>query len=972
MKNRPFLFIASLTVSQFALSSAYAAPIRGGTTTAPQVPQQQTSQGGSPASGGQGQAPTPSPNNSGTGRTQSGGAVAGRYSYPVTPQVPVTNGQNVPNLSSQIATALNAGITTGLNAIVPPGTTAPPPSNMPTATQLANALNIANSAINTATNGSASTAYRSVIDQIIHTAASNYISNENIARAQAFSGAANQAYDDTRSALNSARNQTSTAISQARDGAPMVQQAASNIVNSYVNDANRAANSAAQVAGIAAGQVRQEINNAASSASRTANTAAQVAGIAAGQVRQELNNAASSANQTANTAAQVAGIAAEQARQSANQAYQAAQPTLAQIATAVSLANAAAQTPGNTSPYTSLYNTALALVVNSTAGSRNAGSTASASTPSSPLQAQIAATINQTITAAANRIVPPQTTPTQRVINATNQAIQSGLNSIVPPPPTPSQQMVNAANTAINTAADAITRVYTNNGGGEGASGGGGSNTGSGGGAFEMPRQPDGRVTYPTYQGPSEAELARRSAAAQAAARQVDPNSQTGQTITTAQVPNTDGDNNPTAADTSMTDATTGGHVEVTPYNATDGAIAGVEAMRQSAAEEAAARARQGNARNLANNVVNAAIANTRQITGGGSFQQARMASIYQGYNVGGGSGFVQGVGPSSAGTSLTAAGYSPSSAGISLTNVMRSNSAGGNVGFSYAGVGGVSSASNGFSLVTQGLSLATYGFSLAGGPFVAGNLGLDDPAMRGLGANDISNPWAFAPAPRNSDIAAATLGRNFQLQNDPNGRRGQESGGMLVANLLDDQSRNINELINNGVGGLSALLAQPFNVVMTWGADAYDLDLHMTGPSGENTNDRFHIYYAARGSQTAFPYAELIKDCICSSGSEVILTTQLIRGGVYRISAFNFGDQSTTSTNLSDMSNAEIYIVRGGVATAQGNGTTIVGGRVIYRGKVPKGRQGNTWTAVEINAKNGRIIAPNTVGNSGGSTGVQ
>ncbi len=489
-----------------------------------------------------------------------------------------------------------------------------------------------------------------------------------------------------------------------------------------------------------------------------------------------------------------------------------------------------------------------------------------------------------------------------------------------------------------------------------------------------MPRQPTDSVPYPTYNGPSQAQIDRNHTAAQTQARQVDPNSQTGQIITTAQVPNTNGDDNLTAVDTSITDATTGGHVEVTPYSAVDGALVSVEAARQAAADAAAARAVQGNARNLATNAVNTAIAATRQVTGGGVFQQARLASIYQGYNINGGSptGTIRSTTPSSAGTSLSAAGYSLSAAGISLTNVMRLNSAAGSVGFSYAGVGGVSSATNGFSLVTQGLSLATYGFSLAGGPFVAGNLGLDDPAMRGLGANDINNPWAFAPAPRNSDIAAATLRGPFQLQNDTNGRRGLESGGILVGNLLDDQSRNLNELVNNGVGGLNALLAQPFNVVLTWGADAYDIDLHMTGPSGEGSSDRFHIYYAARGSQTQFPFAELIKDCICSNGSEVILTSQLVRGGVYRISAFNYGNQSTTSTNLSDMSNAEIYIVRGGVATAQGNGTTITGGRVIYRGKVPRGRPGNTWTAVEINAKNGRITAPNIVGNSGGSSGVQ
>ncbi|MEI9905027.1 MAG: hypothetical protein WDN06_14480 [Asticcacaulis sp.] len=37
----------------------------------------------------------------------------------------------------------------------------------------------------------------------------------------------------------------------------------------------------------------------------------------------------------------------------------------------------------------------------------------------------------------------------------------------------------------------------------------------------------------------------------------------------------------------------------------------------------------------------------------------------------------------------------------------------------------------------------------------------------------------------------------------------------------------------NDVNGGLSRLLAQPFNVLLTWGAGAYDLDLHMTGSAG-------------------------------------------------------------------------------------------------------------------------------------------
>jgi len=177
---------------------------------------------------------------------------------------------------------------------------------------------------------------------------------------------------------------------------------------------------------------------------------------------------------------------------------------------------------------------------------------------------------------------------------------------------------------------------------------------------------------------------------------------------------------------------------------------------------------------------------------------------------------------------------------------------------------------------------------------------------------------------------------------------------------------------IVNGRGGLSALLAQPFNVILTWGQGAYDLDLHMTGPTGLGQTDRFHIYYSAPGSLTAFPFASLIRDCICNAGSEVILTTTLLGGGVYRVSVFNFGDQAANSNNLSNFSNATIQIVRGGVATAQGNGTTITGGRTILTTNVPVGQFGNTWVALELDPRSGRITVPRTIRQSEGSANVR
>lgn len=230
-------------------------------------------------------------------------------------------------------------------------------------------------------------------------------------------------------------------------------------------------------------------------------------------------------------------------------------------------------------------------------------------------------------------------------------------------------------------------------------------------------------------------------------------------------------------------------------------------------------------------------------------------------------------------------------------------------------------------------------------------------------------NPVSKIPQLLISDLMGSKKGKNsYEIDRNFDGSLNNISKGARYVGLLFDDLTFTN---SNSINGLDKLLAQPFNVILTWGDGAYDLDLHMTGPTAEGVNDRFHIYYIARGSLTSFPYAELIKDCICSSGSEVILTSALNRGGVYRISVFNYGDQSENSLNLSNLSSAKIQIVRGGVAVPDGNGTTIIGGRVIYVGQVPTGVAGNTWKAIEINPKTGRIFAPKQILNSAGSANV-
>ena len=344
----------------------------------------------------------------------------------------------------------------------------------------------------------------------------------------------------------------------------------------------------------------------------------------------------------------------------------------------------------------------------------------------------------------------------------------------------------------------------------------------------------------------------------------------------------------------------------------------------------------------------------------GGSLTTIALEAIYEnGYDPFAAGGTVA-FGLSSAGAQQPPIPWvSLSSAGNSLSAVGNSLSLAGSMGPSSVGT---TPAFDWFSMSAVGNSLA---INWGGGLSSVGN-------SLSLAGGFTSLSGAFGtPVTLYSGAGAWRPQSGAEIMADATGALSQFTQGGQLVGFVNDLTRDeiVRILSTNGGAGLDRLLAQPFNVLLTWGAGAFDIDLHMTGPTG--SGDRFHIYYAATGDLNAFPFAELIRDCICASGSEVILTTQLIQGGVYRISAFNFGNQSATSTNLSSQGDLQLTIVRGGVAVPVGNGTTIQGGRVIFTGAPPTGQPGNTWTAVEIDPATGQLRFVNQVTNSAGSGSV-
>ncbi|MFN4089087.1 MAG: hypothetical protein ACK4QW_08605 [Alphaproteobacteria bacterium] len=165
-----------------------------------------------------------------------------------------------------------------------------------------------------------------------------------------------------------------------------------------------------------------------------------------------------------------------------------------------------------------------------------------------------------------------------------------------------------------------------------------------------------------------------------------------------------------------------------------------------------------------------------------------------------------------------------------------------------------------------------------------------------------------------------------------------------------------------------------PLHVFLQWDAGVRDLDLHATGPLGAG---RFHVYFASRGSLALAPNTFLHADCICEGGSEVITVNSLNPGGVYRFSVFNFGNQSQTSTQLSD-SAMTLSVVSGGTvvdrtAADGARGSAVSGGTVVLQPLAPpRGVAGNTWEAIEIDPNTGAILSVNRIVNSANSAAVR
>jgi hypothetical protein len=116
--------------------------------------------------------------------------------------------------------------------------------------------------------------------------------------------------------------------------------------------------------------------------------------------------------------------------------------------------------------------------------------------------------------------------------------------------------------------------------------------------------------------------------------------------------------------------------------------------------------------------------------------------------------------------------------------------------------------------------------------------------------ALDMDNPWTYRPLADDArQLAEGLYGplwsdRRFRVIRDPTGRLGRFSDGAELAGFTGALERDelIRILRTSGREGLRRILSQPFNVLLTWGEGAFDVDLHMTGAGGDGRQPLSHL----------------------------------------------------------------------------------------------------------------------------------
>ncbi len=157
-----------------------------------------------------------------------------------------------------------------------------------------------------------------------------------------------------------------------------------------------------------------------------------------------------------------------------------------------------------------------------------------------------------------------------------------------------------------------------------------------------------------------------------------------------------------------------------------------------------------------------------------------------------------------------------------------------------------------------------------------------------------------------------------------------------------------------------SPTLPVPFNIYLSWGTGAQDLDLYVAGPTGT-------IYYLNTGTPTSSLFYHL--DSTVATGGEVITVNNLTTGAIYSVYVKDFTNLSNPSSIVLSNSSATMQFLRGGVQNVSIQSILSGGSRAVASGtpiassiSPPTNVVGNTWNVATINPSTGVITPVNNI----------
>lgn len=202
---------------------------------------------------------------------------------------------------------------------------------------------------------------------------------------------------------------------------------------------------------------------------------------------------------------------------------------------------------------------------------------------------------------------------------------------------------------------------------------------------------------------------------------------------------------------------------------------------------------------------------------------------------------------------------------------------------------------------------------------------------------------------------------------------------GSFGSSGLQDAAFSLPSILRDG-GAIGSAVPQnvqiPLIFQLTWTnlGSISDLDLHLNGPNG--SGGTAHAFFSNTQSYGTAPFFALANDNGANTGqtsSEVMAVNGLNTGANYKVSVFNFSDQSNAaSTTLRTQTNAKVDVITNGTLNLSSSNPVVTGGTLNGTFNVSNTTgSGNTWNVLVLDPVTRQVAPCSTISHtSGGSSG--